>query len=76
MVQGNEKEDFFPFERVKVITSGKPLGRRVQIPSVSSSKGMPSWSISERESVIMALPVWVTIAAISIECQRAPLLIT
>ena len=42
MVHGKEKEDFFPLARVKVITSGKPLGRRVQIPSVSSSKGMPS----------------------------------
>ena len=41
IVQGKDKVSFFPFINYKLKLSGKPFGSKVQIPSVSSSRGIP-----------------------------------
>ena len=76
IVHGNDRLTFLPFASCKANSSGKPLGRHVQMPSVSSSRGRPIYSMRVRESLMMLPPVWVTIAAISIEYQRAPFFMT
>uniref|UniRef100_A0A0A9DY33 Uncharacterized protein n=1 Tax=Arundo donax TaxID=35708 RepID=A0A0A9DY33_ARUDO len=46
------------------------------MPSVSSSSGLPIFSISKRAFWIIFAPVYVTTPAISIEYHLAPLRIT
>ena len=57
-------------------SSGKVPGRQHQMPSVSSSSGLPMSSTSFLAIWMIFAPVYVTTPAISIEYQRAPLRMT
>ena len=58
---------------LKVKFSGKDPGNTHQIPSVSSSSGLPIFSINKRAFCMIFAPVYVTTPAISIEYHLAPL---
>ena len=65
-----------PPAHCSVKASGKLAGSMHQMPSVSSSSGLPMSSTSSRASLMSSAPVLVTMPAISMLCQRAPRLIT
>lgn len=69
---------FFPLDSVALSmnSSGKEPGRQHQIPSVSSSRGLPMSSTSFLAIWMIFAPVYVTTPAISMEYHLAPLRIT
>lgn len=75
LLQKNEKCQNKPWAYLilKVKFSGNDPGNAHQIPSVSSSSGLPIFSISNLAFWIIFAPVYVTTPAISMEYHRAPL---
>lgn len=77
MWQGYDNLRVFPDLKAIFTSYGKPAGSNIQIPSVSSSKGLPMRpSMKLRLSLMILDPKYVTMAAISMEYHLAPFLIT
>ena len=76
MAHGYENFSFSPETFLSVKFSGNEAGSMHQMPSVSSSSGRPICSTSLRASLMSSAPVYVTMPAMGIERQRAPLRMT